>query len=120
MPDLFNVSQNRKTYKNLKKQFAVYDSETSVTLKQGQGDQIRYELVNPKHGYDDAKFAKPCLNSVRERANNKKFLSNQETCQLSPLNTCESKKYWYIHDLLDVLNNPESFNLTGYEHEIFS
>ena len=31
-----------------KKQFAVYDSDTPVTLKQGQSHQIWDELVDPK------------------------------------------------------------------------
>ena len=41
----------------------------------------------------------------------REFLSNQETHQSSPLNMCESQKYRYIHDLLDVLNNPTNFQL---------
>ena len=41
------------------------------------------------------------------------FLSNQEACQLSSLNMCESQKYWYIHDLLDVLDKPTKFQLIG-------
>ena len=38
-----------------------------------------------------------------------KFLSNQKTCQLSSLNMCQSEKYWYIHYLLDLLNDPTKF-----------
>ena len=34
--------------KNLKKLFAVYNSDTPVILKQGQSHQIWYELVEPK------------------------------------------------------------------------
>ena len=37
---------------------------THVTLEQGQGHQTWYELVDPKQGYDYAKFEKPCMNSV--------------------------------------------------------
>ena len=33
-----------------KKQFAIYDSDTSVTLKQGQGRHTWYILVDPKQG----------------------------------------------------------------------
>ena len=73
--------------KNQNKQFAVYDSDTPVTLKQGQGHQTWYELEDPKQGHNNAKFEKPCLNSVCERANNK-VIANQETCQLSPSNMC--------------------------------
>ena len=61
--------------KNLKKQLAVYDSDTPVTLKNGQGYQTWYELVDPKQGYNNAKFKKPRLNGVREKAQIK-FLSN--------------------------------------------
>ena len=43
--------------KNLKKkQFAVYDSDTPVTLKQGQGHQTWSELVDHKQGYKNAKL----------------------------------------------------------------
>ena len=49
-----------------KKQFAVYDSDTPVTLKQSQGHQKWYELVDPKQGYNNAKFGKPYSNSVCE------------------------------------------------------
>ena len=49
--------------KNLKKkkEFAVYDSGTPVTLKQGQGHQTWYEFVDPKQGYIDDPFSKPEL-----------------------------------------------------------
>ena len=43
--------------------------QTHVTLKQGQGHQTRYELVDPKHGYNNAKFENPCLNNVHKKAN---------------------------------------------------
>ena len=73
-----------------KKQFAVYDSDTSVTLNQGQGHKIWYEVADPKQGFNNAKFEKLCLKSVHEKANNIFFGSNQQKCQLSPLNMCES------------------------------
>ena len=47
-----------------KKQVAVYDPDTSVTLKQGQGHQTWYVLVDPKQGCNHAKFERPPLNSV--------------------------------------------------------
>ena len=43
---------------NLKKQFAVDDSDTSMTLKQYQGHQTWYKLVDPKQGYNNVKFIK--------------------------------------------------------------
>ena len=95
-----------------KKQFAGYDSNTLLTLKRGQGHQIWYDSVDPKQGYDSAKIEKHRLNSVRERADDA-FLSNQTTRQISPMNTRESQKLWYSHDLPDVLNKPAKilFNL---------
>ena len=69
--------------KQTKKQFAVYDSNKSVTLKQGQGHQTWYELVDPKQGYDNGKFEKLCLNSVCEKANNKVFVKSGNTSIIS-------------------------------------
>ena len=40
-----------------------------------------------------------------------KFLFNQKTRQLSPLNMCKSEKLRYIHDILDILNKPTEFQL---------
>ena len=62
-----------------KKQFAVYDSDKPVTLKQCQGHQTWYELVDPKQGYNNAKLEKPCLNSICETANNKDFVKSGNT-----------------------------------------
>ena len=62
-----------------------HDSDISVTLKQGQGHQTCNELVDPKQGYNNAEFKAPCLNSVREKANDK-------ICQQSPLHTFEKEK----------------------------
>ena len=44
-----------------------------MTLKQGQGHQTWYELVDPKQGYNNAKFEKPRLNSVHEKSTMKVF-----------------------------------------------
>ena len=55
-----------------------------VTLKQDRGNQTWYELADPKQVYDNAKFEKPCLNSVSKKKTTIKFLSNQETHQLPP------------------------------------
>ena len=30
---------------------------------------------------------------------------------VSSLNMCENQKQWYVHDLLDVINNPTKFQL---------
>ena len=54
----------------------VYHSDTPVTLKQCQGHLIWYKLVDPKDGYSKAKFEKPRLNNVPERANDKVFVKS--------------------------------------------
>ena len=38
----------QKSVKKKKKSIRVYDSDTPVTLNQGQGQQTWYELVDPK------------------------------------------------------------------------
>ena len=76
MPDLFHVGKNQclnyggpkpKKKQKTEKQFALYDSDTPVTLKQDQGHQIEYELVDTEQGYDNAMFEKSRWNSVREK-----------------------------------------------------
>ena len=79
-----------------------------MTLKWCQRHQTWYELLGPMQGNNHAKFQRPPLNSVHQKAN-RKILSNQKTCQLSSLNMCQSEKYWYIHYLLDLLNDPTKF-----------
>ena len=59
-----------------KMQLTVYDSDTPVTLKKGQGHQTWYELIDPKHGYNNAKFEKSCLNRICEKANDKVFVKS--------------------------------------------
>ena len=57
-----------------KKQCAVYDSDTPVTLK-----QTWYELLDPKQGYNNTKFEKPRLNSVGEKADDEVFVNLRNT-----------------------------------------
>ena len=52
----------------------VHDSDTHVTLKQGQGHQTWYELVDPKQGYNNAKFEQTCLKSVCKNTNDTVFV----------------------------------------------
>ena len=69
-----------------KKQFAVYDSDTPVTFKQGQGHQTGYNSVDPKQGYNllKAKFEKSHLNSVCQKANDKVFVKSGTMSIISP------------------------------------
>ena len=71
--------------------FALYISDTPVTLKQSQGYQIYNDDVDPKQGYNHAKFGRSCFHGVRERANVKSF-STKKICQLPPLNMSENQK----------------------------
>ena len=48
-----------------------------MTWKQGQGHQTKYKLLDPKQGYNHAKFEIAPVNSVHQRAN-VKVLSNQK------------------------------------------
>ena len=75
-----------------KRQSADYDFDTSVTLKQGQGHQTWFELVDSKQGCYNTNFEKSRLNSVPQKKSQKHFSSNQETGKLSPLHMHESKK----------------------------
>ena len=75
-------------------QFAIDISDTPVTLKQSQGHQIYNQNVDPKQGYNHAKFERPCCKyDVWEKANAKVFsFSNKEIGQLSPLKMCTNKQ----------------------------
>ena len=56
-----------------KQKFAVHNSDTPVTLKQGQCHQSWYGLTDSKQGYTHAQFEKPHIESVREIFNDKMF-----------------------------------------------
>ena len=71
MQEPYNIQTSvDKNLKKKKKKSAVYDSDTPVTLKQGQGHKSWYKLADPKQGSHNAKFEKSCLNNIREKANN--------------------------------------------------
>ena len=44
-----------------------------MTLKQDQGRQTLYAPVDPKQGYNPAKFERPCMKCVPKEANVKVF-----------------------------------------------
>ena len=74
-----------------KKQFAVYDSDTPVTLKQGQ-------IIKPGMNWKTQskviilQSLKNLARTVSLKKANIKLLSNQKTCKLSPLSMCKSQK----------------------------
>ena len=57
------------------KNHVSYDFDTR-DLETRSGSSKLYELVDSKQGYNNAKFEKPCLNSVHEKANNKVFVKS--------------------------------------------
>ena len=59
--NIFNVCNNHTMFKVQRTRiqnlpFAVYISDTHVTLKQGQDHQTYNDNVNPKQGYNHAKI----------------------------------------------------------------
>ena len=57
------------TIQRLNTKHAVYISNTLVILKQSQGHQTKNNYVDPKQGYNLAKFERSCHNGVREKTN---------------------------------------------------
>ena len=62
---------------------AIYDSDIPVTLPYGQGHQTWYELLGPKQGYNNAKFERPAVSSVCQKANVKSFVKSENTSVIS-------------------------------------
>ena len=54
-----------------------------MTLNQSQGHQTSNENVDPEQGYNHAKFEKPRVNSVCEKANDKVFVKSGNTSIIS-------------------------------------
>ena len=52
-------------------QFAVYISDIPMTLKQSQGHQTYNDNVDPKQGYNHARFEISCFNGFKEQKNKK-------------------------------------------------
>ena len=92
-------------------QFATDISDTPVALKQSQDHQTYNDsgcYVNPKKVIIMQSLKDLALSCQRKKANFN-FFPNEKICQLSPLNICKTQKYWYIHDLLDVINSSTKF-----------
>ena len=67
--------------------------------------------TDSKQRYNYAMFERSRLNSVQEKAAMLKFLSNQETCQLSPLKGHESQRQRHTNILVDIVNNHSNVQL---------
>ena len=65
--------------------FAVYISDTPVTLKQSQGHKT---YTNP----DPKVISMQSSKALTLMVSYKKPMSNKEICQLSPLSMCKKKK----------------------------
>ena len=62
------------------KEFSVSDVNIPVTLKQGQGHQTWYKLVDSKQGYNYVKFGKNLFERCLEKASDLGVVfPNQET-----------------------------------------
>ena len=91
-------------------QFAVYISDIPVTLKQSQGHQSYNDNVDPKQGYNHAKFERFCVNGVQENAIVKAFFT-RGNMSLTSFEHAQKSEQWYTHDLLEVINNCTKFQL---------
>ena len=76
-------------------QSTVYISDTSLTLKQSQGYPTQNDNVDPKQGYNYAKFKRSCFNGVQEKVD--LIFGNMSIISLEHV---QKIKKWYIHDLL--------------------
>ena len=71
------------------------------------------KVIKSKQGYNRAKFKRSCFNAARYKANGFFFILSWKWTNV-PFISLEyvwSPKRWYIHNLLDVLNNYLKFQL---------
>ena len=92
-------------------QFAVYISDTPVTLKQSQGHQAWNENVDLKQGYNHAKFERSCFNSVGKKSQHFKKNFKGDNMSIISLEHVHNHTQWYVHNLLDAINNHTKFQL---------
>ena len=96
-------------------QFVVFISVTSVTLKRSQSHQIKNNNVDPKKGYNHAKFERSCFSVVSEKKQFDSFFvcffQTRKYVNYFSLNMRENQKWRYIYDLLNVINTHTKFQL---------
>ena len=90
-----------------------------MTLKYGQGLQTLYKSLDPEQDYNHAKFERSPFKQCLPKKPTLKFCVKSENYHLSPLNMCQSERWWYIQYLLDLLNNPTKFKLSWIKTQIF-
>ena len=83
---------------------------TPVTLKQSQFHQKNDENIDPTQGYNHAKFEESCFDSVWVKCELRSLFQARKNLNFLPW-TCAKIKFWYIHNLLDVINNCTQFQL---------
>ena len=69
----------------------------------------KIKVIKSKQGYNRAKFKRSCFNAARENANF--FFSKWTNVPFISLDHVWSSKRWYVHNLLEVLNNYLKFQL---------
>ena len=96
--------------------FKIY-SDIPLTLIYGQGHQTWHQLLDPKQGHNHAKLDRLPLNSIHQKANMKVFVKSENTSLYYV--QLKSKKYWCVHYILDLLNNPTKFQFNGITTQNF-
>ena len=91
----YDTSNSREESKQeVKKHNLHFVFLTPVALKQSQDHQTYNENLDPEQGYNHAKFERSRFSSVWDKGDLQIF-SNKDISQLSPLNMCRNKKWWY-------------------------
>ena len=124
----FNACSNHTTFKLQSQrtriqitQFVAFISDTPVTFKQSQSHLTYNDNVDPKQGYNHAKFERSCFNGVprKEKKHSLRCVvlfvcfvfQMRKYVHYLPWICVLIKKKWYIHGLPDMLNNPIKFQL---------
>ena len=81
-----------------------------MTLKQGKHYQTWYELVDPEQDYNNAKFERPPLHSVRQKANLKVLVKSGDM-SIIYLKYVRKSEIVVFHDLPMYLAILQKFNL---------
>ena len=90
-----------------------------MTFKQCQGHETQNDNVDPKLGYNHAKFERSCFNGVRDKANIKDFSS---FCHIWTINTdhhadshfsCKSKITLRIYSGMSFAGEITLYTLSG-------
>ena len=106
-----NIQRLNFTGQESKKQFAVYDSDTPVTLKHGQGHQTWYELTAPKQDSNLMQVCKTLLEQCACKKKKKSFCQIRQRAIIFLGYVQKSNIVVYFSDLFYVINSPIKFQL---------